>query len=90
MLWILFLALVFAVFVAAVWRMSAGPTNEEPYIGHNLPGASTTLPQVGPFPLSAGPELGTPESLVSGDPDRDLERLVERERHHRRYQPPEE
>lgn len=82
MLWLIAMVVFFALFIAMVWRMSAGPTNEEEGIAvHNLPGASTTLPQFGPYPLSPGPELGTPESLESVDVDRALER----EHHRRRF-----
>jgi hypothetical protein len=80
--WLIFLAAFFALFVVMVWRMSSGPSNEEPAIGNNLPGPTNTYSQFGPFPLSTGgPELGTPESLVSGDPEKELERLL----HHRRW-----
>lgn len=75
----LILAAVLGAFVYMAWRMSSGPTNEEPAIGHNLPGASTTLPQFGPYPLSPGPELGTPESLESTNPDHALRRAHHRE-----------
>jgi len=76
--WLLFLAGFFAIFVAMVWRVSAGPSNEEPALGHNLPGSSTTLGQIGVFPLIPGAELGTPESLVSGDSELELRRAEHR------------
>lgn len=80
MLWLIFIGGFFAVFLVVVWRVSAGPPNQEPGIGHNLPGASTTLSQFGPYPLSSGgPALGTPESLEHADPERSLRR-----EHHRR------
>jgi hypothetical protein len=87
MWWLLFLAAIFGVFVIAVWRMSAGPSNEEPAIGNNLPQPSTATGQFGILPMLQGPELGTPESLVAGDPEREIRRL-ERHRHfeeHRRH-----
>jgi hypothetical protein len=72
MLWLLLLAVVFGGFVAMVWRMSAGPSNEEPAIGNNLPGPSTEWGQFGVFPTLQGPPLGSPESLESGDPEKAL------------------
>jgi len=81
MLWLVLVGLVFAGFVVMAWRMSSGPTNEAPALGHNLPAASTTMPQFGPYPLSVGPELGTPESLEPGD----IERALQRQHHRRQF-----
>jgi hypothetical protein len=61
-------------FVLMAWRMSAGPSNEEPAIGNNLPGPSTEWGQFGVFPTLQGPELGTPESLEGVDPEAHLRR----------------
>jgi len=80
-LWLIFIGGFFAVFLVVVWRVSAGPPNQEPGIGHNLPGASTTLSQFGPYPLNPGPALGTPESLEHSDPDR----VLLREDHRRHW-----
>lgn len=63
MLWLIFVAAFFAVFLYMVWRVSSGPGNQEPAIGNNLPGPSTEWGQFGMFPTLQGPELGTPESL---------------------------
>jgi hypothetical protein len=68
-----------ALFVVMAWRMSAGPSNEEPAIGNNLPGPSTEWGQFGLFPTLQGPELGTPESLGHSDPDARLRRDDHRE-----------
>ena len=70
----------FALFVAMVWRVSAGPSNEEPAIGNNLPGPSTEWGQFGLFPTLQGPPLGTPESLESTDADATI-RHAEHPRH---------
>jgi hypothetical protein len=40
----------FAVFLVVVWRVSAGPSNEEPAIGNNLPGPSAEWGQFGLVP----------------------------------------
>ena len=77
MLWLLVIAAVFGAFVWMAWRMSSPANDDEPVLGHNLPSASTTMPQFGPYPLSVGPELGTPESLVPSD----VERALEHEHH---------
>lgn len=76
--WLLILVVVFGLFVLMVWRMSAGPSNQEPAIGNNLPGPSTEWGQFGLFPTLQGPPLGTPESLEPGDPD-----AASRRAHHR-------
>jgi hypothetical protein len=77
---LLLLAGFFALFVVMVWRVSAGPSNEEPAIGNNLPGPSTEWGQFGLFPTLQGPPLGTPESLEQVDPDAALHRARHRER----------
>jgi hypothetical protein len=77
-IWLLLLAGFFAVFVAMVWRMSAGPSNEEPAIGNNLPGPSTEWGQFGLFPNLQGPALGTPESLEHSDVDAEMRRAEHR------------
>jgi hypothetical protein len=69
----------FAVFLVVVWRVSAGPSNEEPAIGNNLPGPSTEWGQFGLFPTLQGPPLGTPESLEPLDPDAELRRARHRD-----------
>jgi hypothetical protein len=77
---LLLLAGFFALFVVMVWRVSAGPSNEEPAIGNNLPGPSTEWGQFGLFPTLQGPPLGTPESLEQVDSDAALRRARHRER----------
>jgi len=80
MFWPLALAAFFGLFVWMVWRVSAGPSNEEPALGNNLPYASNQMGQWGPFARMAGaPEPGTPESLEHSDPDTELRRM-----HHRK------
>jgi hypothetical protein len=69
----------FAVFLVVVWRVSAGPSNEEPAIGNNLPGPSSEWGQFGLFPTLQGRPLGTPESLEQVDPDARLRRDRHRE-----------
>jgi hypothetical protein len=71
----------FALFLVMVWRVSAGPSNEEPAIGNNLPGPSSEWGQFGLFPTLQGPPLGTPESLEHFDPDAELRRARHREHH---------
>jgi hypothetical protein len=78
-LWLLLIVGFFALFLVMVWRISAGPSNEEPAIGNNLPGPSTEWGQFGLFPTLQGPELGTPESLGDSDPDAKLRRGTHRE-----------
>ena len=78
MLGLLILGGFFALFVLMVWRMSAGPSNEEPAIGNNLPGPSTEWGQFGLFPTLQGPPLGTPESLEHGDVDGEMRRAEHR------------
>jgi hypothetical protein len=79
--WVLVIGGFFAAFLYVVWRVSAGPSNQEPAIGNNLPGPSAEWGQFGLFPTLQGPELGTPESLVDGDPEKQLDRAVHREQH---------
>lgn len=67
MLWLIVIVLFFALFLVMVWRMSSGPSNEEPAIGNNLPGPSAEWGQFGLFPSLRGPALGTPESLEPDD-----------------------
>ena len=81
MLWLVLLVVIFGGFVWMVWRMSSGPSNEEPAIGHNLPGSSATLSHIGVYPQTVDPPLGTPESLESGD----IERALEREHHRHKF-----
>ena len=69
MLWLIIIVGFFALFLVMVWRMSGGPSNEEPAIGNNLPGPSAEWGQFGLFPTLRGPELGTPESLEPDDRD---------------------
>jgi hypothetical protein len=69
MFFLLVLVGFFALFLVVVWRVSAGPSNEEPGIGNNLPGPSNEWGQIGPFANMQGPPLGSPESLGHGDPE---------------------
>jgi hypothetical protein len=67
--WLIALAAFFGLFVWMVWRMSAGPSNQRPGNGNNLPWPSNVAGQWGPFARMGGaPEPGTRESLEHSDP----------------------